>query len=103
MLLLLPAMAEGDGCAVMVGTGVMVGVVAGNGRWGGCRVQLLAKKRERRIIIILYNLSYYPMLSQNKSKYTTATVLYVLQQTITCTPVHLIVFCSTRTKKNEQN
>ena len=65
MLLLLPAMAEGSGYAVMVGTGVMVGVVAGNDRGGGWRMWLLAKKR--RIIIILYNLSYYPKLSQNKS------------------------------------
>ena len=53
----------------MVGAGVMVGVVAGNGRgWrvegGGWRVRLLAEKRERRIIIIQYNVSYYPLLSK---------------------------------------
>ena len=78
-----------------MGAGVMMGVVAtimaeGEAGW---RVRLLAKK-ERRIIKILYDLSYYPMLSQNKSKCATAAVLCVLQKTITCTPVHSIVFCS---------
>ena len=82
MLLLLPTLVEGGGCAVMVDAGV-VGVVA-VGSW--------QKKRERRIIIILYNLSYYPKLSKNKSKCATATVLCVLQKTITCTLVHLICF-----------
>ena len=57
------------------------------------------KKRERRmIIIILYNLSYYLMLSQNKSKCATATVLCTTEDNY-MTPVHLIVFCSTQTKK----
>ena len=89
---------------VLVLTAVCVVSVANNGRgwWlcsdGGCQCGgcgccgLLAKKRERRIIIILYGLSYYPMLSQNKSKCATATVLCVLQKTITYTLVHLICF-----------
>ncbi len=82
-------MAEGGG---WVGAGVMVGVVtASEGEGGGCSSW---QKIERRIIIILYNLSYYPMLFHNKFKRATATVLCVLQKTITCTPVHLIVFCS---------
>ena len=46
--MLLTAMSEGDGCAVMVGTGVMVGVVASDDRRGGWRVRLLAKKEREK-------------------------------------------------------
>ena len=102
MALLFPTMVEGGGCAVMVGAGVMVGVVAATMTEGGWRVRLLAKKQERRIIIILYDLSYYPILSQNKSKCATETVLCNLQNTITCTLVHSIGFCSSRTKKQKK-
>ncbi len=96
MLLLLPTMVEGGGCAAMVDAGVMVGVVAA--KMAEVEAAPGEKKREknyhntRRIIIIRYNLSYYPKLSQNKSKCATATVLCVLQKTITCTLVHLICF-----------
>ena len=57
---MLPAMAEGGG---WVNAGVMVGVVAATMAEG----EGLTQKRERRIIIILYNLSYYPIISQHKS------------------------------------
>ena len=67
---------------------------------GGWWVRLLAKK-ERNIIIIPYDLSYYPILSQNKSKCTTATVSCVLQKKITCTLVHLICFLLFMTQKNK--
>ena len=50
VLLLLPTMVEGGGCAVMVDAGVMVGVVAAMMAEGERR--LWAKKRERRIVII---------------------------------------------------
>lgn len=36
MLLLLPTMVEGGGCAVMVDAGVMVGVVSAKMADGGC-------------------------------------------------------------------
>ncbi len=49
MLLLLPTMVEGGGCAVMVDAGVMVGVVAATMAEGGRR---LWAKKERRIVII---------------------------------------------------
>ena len=53
-------------CTVMVGAGVMVGVVAGNGR--GWRVEGTAprrKKREKKYHNTLpYSLSYCPMLSK---------------------------------------
>jgi len=73
--LLLSIMVEGGGCAVMVDAGVMVGVVATTMAEGEVAP---GKKKERRIVIILYSLSYYPMLSQNKSKCATATILCVL-------------------------
>ena len=80
---LLPTMVEGGGCAVMVDASVSGCGCRNNGRGEGWRVRLLAKKRERRIIIILYDyLSYYPMLSQNISKCATATVSCVLKKTI---------------------
>jgi hypothetical protein len=84
-------MAESGG---WVGAGVMVGVVAATmaeGEGGGCCSK--QKKREKKyhntvqFIILSYVIS-------NKSECATATVLCVLQKTITCTPVHLIVFCS---------
>ncbi len=50
MLLLLPTMVEGGGCAVMVDAGVMVGVVSATMADGG--VRLWAKKRDRKIVII---------------------------------------------------
>ena len=91
MLSLLAAMAEGGG---WVSAGVMVGVVATTmteGEGGGCGSW--QKKREKNYHnTVWYDLSYYPMLSQNKSKCVTATVLCTLQNTIACTLVHLICF-----------
>ncbi len=77
----------------------MVGAVAAmmaEGEGGGCGSW---QKKKIRNIIILYNLSYYPMLSQNKSKFATAKVLCVLQKTITYTIVHLICFLQFMTQK----
>ena len=67
MFLLLPTMVEGGGCAVMVGAGVMVGVGATTMAEGGVEGAAPGEKRERRIIIILYNSSYYSMSSKIKS------------------------------------
>jgi hypothetical protein len=39
------------------------------------------------------------MLSQNKLKCATETILCILQKTITCTVVHLICFLQFMTKK----
>ena len=49
MLLLLQTMVEGGGCAVMVGAGVMVGVVAATmaeGESGGCGSWQKRKREE---------------------------------------------------------
>ena len=43
---MLPAMAEGGGCAVMVGAGVMVGVVVAT---MACGYSQIRNKRERKI------------------------------------------------------
>jgi len=40
------------------------------------------------------------MLSQNKLKCATETILCILQKTIICTVVHLICFLQFMTKKN---
>ncbi len=45
MLLLLPTMVEGGGCAVMVDAGVTVGVVSVTMADGGVRASLGEKKR----------------------------------------------------------
>ena len=56
VLLLLPATAEGSGCAVMVGAGVMVGVVAATMAEGEVEGAATCKKRERKNIIRLYGM-----------------------------------------------
>ena len=54
MLLLLPTMVEGGGCAVMVDAGVMVGVVAAMMAEGEEEAALGEKKREKNC----HNLCY---------------------------------------------